>query len=169
MFGHADRFRFSRSLLLQRMANNDVWLTEVLYRLREIKCSRGAKAWRSWKCVNFVPPFKIWGCKVYTNNLEISWFEKVAVGQGQVGEWGTVLANLRIEVDHRISSSGNDMMMIRVIVISGCLIMMVIKMIVRPTFSSTSTVATWQQSRRRRVSCWINSVDAIHDCWWFLF
>ena len=44
MFGHADRLRFSRSLLLQRMANNDVWLTEVLYRLREIKCSRGAKA-----------------------------------------------------------------------------------------------------------------------------
>merc|ERR550517_845329 len=33
MFGHADRLRFSRSLLLQRMANNAVWLTALWAKL----------------------------------------------------------------------------------------------------------------------------------------
>ena len=43
--------------MLQRIASNAVWLTEVLYKLREIRCSRGAKACRlkvaHQKVVNF--------------------------------------------------------------------------------------------------------------------
>ena len=48
MFGQADRLRSSRCLLLQRIASRAVWLTELLYRLRDTRCSRGAKAC-AWK------------------------------------------------------------------------------------------------------------------------
>ena len=44
MFGQADKLRFCSCLLLQSIASRDVWLTEVLYRFREIKFSRGARA-----------------------------------------------------------------------------------------------------------------------------
>ena len=86
MFGQADRLRCSRSLLLQRIASSAVWLTEVLYRFNETRCSRGAKAYT-------LESVFVALCKNFKNlktgnfkNLKISRLEKVAVGQGKVGQ-----------------------------------------------------------------------------------